>query len=146
MAQAYFPLSKEEVLKKGFKWWDKIQKTHGKETLKAEQIPDSIYDVPDSIINEILSCIECDRNYKIVKNEFLFYKKHSIPIPHKCFFCRSSERFKFENPFQLWHRNCMCELVVHGHKGKCQNEFETSYSLERKEIIYCESCYNKEVY
>ena len=28
----------------------------------------------------------------------------------------------------------------------CDNEFETSYAPERPEIIYCESCYNKEVY
>lgn len=29
--------------------------------------------------------------------------------------------------------------------GPCPNEFETSYSLERPEIIYCEHCYNSEV-
>ena len=30
--------------------------------------------------------------------------------------------------------------------GKCTNEFETSYAPERPEIVYCESCYQKEVY
>ncbi|MFH1193084.1 MAG: hypothetical protein V1656_02080 [Candidatus Jorgensenbacteria bacterium] len=33
---------------------------------------------------------------------------------------------------------------IHG-GGKCPNEFETSYAPERKEIVYCESCYNAEV-
>lgn len=138
IAQEYFPLNKEEAIKKGFQWWEKLQKTTGKETLRANEIPDSISDVSESILDDVLSCIECKRNYKIVQNEFLFYKKHSIPIPRKCFYCRNSERLKLENPFKLWHRKCM--------NDGCPNEFETSYSPERHERVYCESCYNKEVY
>jgi len=146
MAQEYFPLTKKEAIKKGFKWWDKIQKTTGKETLKPEEIPESINDVSDNILNEILACVECGRNYKIVKNELNFYKKHLIPIPHKCFYCRNSERLKLENPFKLWHRQCMCEKTNHIHDTRCKVEFETSYAPERPETVYCESCYNKEVY
>ena len=146
MAQNYFPLTKEEAIKKGFKWWDDVQKTTGKETLKPEQIPDSIHDVHEDILKEVLACAECKRNYKIVQNEFNFYKKHSIPIPRKCFYCRNTERMKFENPFKLWHRQCMCKAGNHDHKDTCPNEFETSYAPERLETIYCESCYNREVY
>ena len=138
MANEYFPLSKEEALSQGFKWWDNIQKTTRQETLKTEQIPDSILHVDESILNKILACIECGRNYKIVQNELNFYKKHLIPIPHKCFYCRNSARFKFENPLKLWHRKCM--------KKECNNEFETSYAPDRPEIVYCEKCYNQEVY
>jgi hypothetical protein len=47
---------------------------------------------------------------------------------------------------KLWHRFCMCEKGNHEHKGSCKNEFETSYSPERQEIVYCEKCYQKEVY
>jgi hypothetical protein len=146
MAQEYFPLTKEEALKKGFKWWDKLQKTTGKETLKPEEIPDSINDVPDSILEEVLACVECDRNYKIVQNELLFYKKHLIPIPRKCFYCRNSARLKLENPFKLWHRVCMCDKEHPNHTSKCQVEFETSYAPDRPEIVYCEKCYQQEVY
>lgn len=31
-------------------------------------------------------------------------------------------------------------------KKGCQNEFETSYSPDRPEIIYCEKCYQQEIY
>ena len=31
------------------------------------------------------------------------------------------------------------------HKGKCPNEFETSYAPDRPEIVYCEQCYQAEV-
>ncbi len=146
MAQDYFPLTKEEALKKGFKWWDKIQKTSDKGTLLPEKIPDEISNIPESILEEILTCNVCSRNYKIVKNEFLFYQKHSIPIPRMCFYCRNNERLNFENPFKLWHRTCMCDKENHEHKGKCEVEFKTSYAPDRPEIIYCEKCYQKEVY
>jgi hypothetical protein len=53
--------------------------------------------------------------------------------------------FGNRNPIKLWHRDCMCDLGNHGHEGKCQNEFETSYSPERPEIVYCEKCYQNEV-
>jgi hypothetical protein len=33
----------------------------------------------------------------------------------------------------------------HHENNHCPNEFETSYAPERKEIVYCEQCYNAEV-
>ncbi len=139
------PISKEEVLKKNFKWQDNPQMTVGKETMKPEQIPDAIGAIPDSVTNEILACIECKRNYKIIPNELTFYKKQQIPIPRRCFHCRHHARILRRNPLELWHRSCMCEKASHQHQGKCPNEFETSYAPERSEVIYCESCYQKEI-
>ncbi len=148
IAQEQFPLSKEEVEKKGHRWQDNIQKTTGKETLLPDNIPDSINDVEDSILNEVLSCIDCKRNYKIVPNELIFYKKMVIPIPRKCFFCRHADRIKKRNPFKLWHRACMCDKPNHANHLdiRCPSEFETSYAPERPEIVYCEKCYQAEVY
>ena len=137
-APEQFPLSKEEALKQGYNWQDNIQRTIGKETLKSEDIPESIDDIKDSILDEILCCIECKRNYKIVPNELIFYRKMKISIPRRCFYCRHDQRVKRRNPFKLWHRKCM--------KKGCTNEFETSYAPERPEIVYCEKCYQNEVY
>jgi len=145
-AQDYFPLTKVEAQAKGFVWWDQIQKTTGKETLMTDNIPDSINDVKDLIINEVLACIKCKRNYRIVPNELIFYKKHKIPVPQKCFYCRNHERMEFENPFKLWHRKCMCDKKDHLHGvNHCGLEFETSYPPDKPEIIYCEKCYQQEV-
>ncbi len=140
------PLSKEEAESRGYGWQDNIQKTTGKETLLPENIPDSINDVGDSILEEILKCSECDRNYKITQNELIFYKKMQIPIPRKCFYCRHEARLKQRNPFKLWYRSCMCKIDKHGHTEVCSNEFETPYAPERPETIYCEKCYQAEVY
>ena len=46
----------------------------------------------------------------------------------------------------LWHRQCMCTQNEHDHEGRCPIEFETAYSPDGKELIYCEDCYNKEIY
>lgn len=145
IAPEQFPLSREEALTRGFKWQDNLQRTEGKETLKPEDIPDAFSDVSETITSEILSCIECKRNYKIVPNEYIFYKKMNTPIPRRCFHCRHAARIARRNPFKLWHRSCMCEKDGHEHTGKCSNEFETSYAPDRPEIVYCEKCYQREV-
>ena len=145
-APEQFPLTKEGAIKEGYNWRENIQRTTGKETVNPEDIPESIEDVSDDILNEILSCIECKRNYKIVKNELIFYKKMKIPIPRRCFYCRHTNRVKLRNPFKLWHKQCMCEKGSHEHKGRCIEEFETSYAPERSEIVYCERCYQQEIY
>ncbi len=139
------PLSKVEAMKKGFRWQDNVQMTIGKETLQAKDIPDTITEVADTVLNEVLACIECGRNYKIVPAELSFYRILKLPIPRRCFHCRHHARILRRNPLKLWHRACMCEKDGHDHNGKCPNEFETSYSPERPEIVYCESCYQKEV-
>ena len=145
-AQTLVPLKREETLKRGYKWQDNIQRTTGKETLKPEDIPESINDVKDDILEEVLACIDCGRNYKIVINELNFYRKMKIPIPRRCFHCRHAARLARQNPLKLWHRQCVCKIEKHGHSGTCPNEFETSYAPERPEVVYCEQCYQKEVY
>ena len=145
-AMELVPLSKDKALAEGYNWQDNIQKTTGKETLKLENIPEAIADAEDSILNEVLACMECGRNYKIIQNELNFYRQMKIPIPRRCFHCRHKARVERSNPFKLWHRQCMCDREGHEHKDTCQNEFETSYAPERQEMVYCDSCYNKEVY
>ncbi len=136
-AQEQFPLTKEEALVQGFQWEYTPRGTYGKETKKWDEIPDSINEINFEVKNEIFVCTQCEKNYKIIENEFIFYKKLSIPLPRLCPDCRHARRFIARGPNKLWHRSCM--------KDGCANEFETSYSPERPEIIYCESCYQQEV-
>ncbi len=136
-AQASFPLSKDAVLAKGWKWQENLQRTVGKETVATENIPDSIHEVQDSITKDILACIECKRNFRILEQELDLYRRMQVPLPRRCFNCRQDARLAKRNPYKLWHRNCM--------NAGCQNEFETSYAPDRAEIVYCERCYNAEV-
>ncbi len=119
--------------------------TFGKETLQPEQIPDDIKDVTDDILKQALKCVTCGRNYNIVEPELAFYRREQIPIPRQCYPCRDAARIALRAPRQLFHRSCMCTLSHPQHTGQCPNEFETPYSPDRKEKIYCEACYQAEV-
>ncbi len=145
IANERVPLTEEEIKGHGFKWQENVQRTKGKETIKPENIPDSIHDISDSIAHEILCCTDCNRNYKIVPEELNFYKTMVIPIPRRCFYCRHEARIKRRNPFKLWHRSCDCDNAIHTHEGKCPIEFETTYSPDRKEKVFCETCYQQEM-
>jgi hypothetical protein len=151
VAQDYYPLTKEEAFKRGYAWKDSEVKNYSP-TLYANNIPDSITDVDESITKDIIECAHkgecsdrCSTAFKIIPDEFTFYKRFNIPIPRLCYGCRHAARLKERNPMQLWHRSCMCDKSGHTHKGKCDVEFETSYAPERPEIIYCEKCYQQEV-
>ncbi|MBI3335281.1 MAG: hypothetical protein HY001_02175 [Candidatus Portnoybacteria bacterium] len=155
--QVYMPLTREEVEKRGWKWEDKVPGTFGKETLKSKAIPDSIHDISDGIVNEVLACTRCKRNYNIIKPELNFYRKENIPLPRECPDCRYRRKIALRPPRKPWHRACQCagktsekevykNTIEHFHKANhCPNEFETSYSPDREEIVYCEKCYLAEV-
>ncbi len=132
-----FPLTKEEALQMGYNWKDKMENKYVT-TKKAEEIPDDIKDVSDSILNETIECAITKKPFKINPSELQFYRRMNIPIPRIHQDERYKKRFMLKNPPQLWHRKCT--------KEGCQNEFETSYAPERPEIIYCECCYQQEVY
>ncbi len=145
-AEGQFPLTKEEALRQGFKWEDHPRGTYGKETMPWDKIPDSIRDIGGiDVPKEIFACTKCKKNFRIIPSEFEFYKHLEIPLPRECPDCRHERRFAARGPNKTWHRNCMCDKTGHDHSGRCPNEFETSFSPENKEIIYCEGCYQKEI-
>jgi hypothetical protein len=137
-ANEQFPLTKEEALNKGFNWEDTERGTYNRETKEINEMPESISDVDFDVTREVFICESCTKNYKIIQDEFLFYKKLDISLPHLCPDCRHYRRMESRGPNKLWHRSCM--------KEGCQNEFETSYAPEHPEIVYCEKCYQQEVY
>jgi len=150
VAQEHFPLIKEQVMEKKYVWYEPEERAP-KITLNSDLLPDSILDVEDGIINEIIGCKhagkcehQCTIGFKITSEELAFYKSQQIPLPTLCFQCRHAARVALRNPLKLWHRQCMCDKPNHGHTGRCFNEFETSYSPDRPEIIYCENCYQQE--
>jgi hypothetical protein len=137
VAQEYFPMTKEEVLAKGWKWRDQIDETPDVEkTIPAEKLPASIKDTPDDILNWAIKCKETERPFRIIKQELEFYRKMNLPIPHFHPDVRHKRRLALRNPRKLWKREC----------GSCGEEIETTYSPERQEKIYCEKCYLAEVY
>jgi len=140
VAQEHFPLTKEEIIKQGYSWYQK-PKSEYKPTIKAKDLPDDIKDVDKSILKEVIKCwsSNCEGTgvFRIIPQELAFYKKHKLSLPRYCPECRMWARLKQRNPIKLWKRKCM--------KKGCDTEFQTTYSPKRKEIIYCEKCYQEEV-
>ena len=144
LAYEEFPMSKEQVMEQGYVWRDSKEKIYTP-TTESGEMPDSINDVTDKILQEIIACpnkgqieTKCTFAYRIMPEELRFYRLMKIPLPRFCPNCRYYERRKWKNPWKLWRRKCM-------NKG-CKNEFETSYAPDRPEIVYCEKCYQQEVY
>jgi len=140
VVQEHFPLSKEQVLEQGYNWYQKPDNKY-KSTMMSEDIPNDIKDINKSIIKEAIKCSSDDCAgsdvFRIIPQEYEFLKKHNLPLPRFCPECRMWKRLEQRNPMKLWERQCM-------NKG-CNTKFQTTYSPDRKEIVYCEACYQKEV-
>src|SRR3989344_5186075 len=168
LAQDYFPLTKEQVKTSGWRWYDREIKGY-KTTLLHKDLSETIKDVSNNILKEIISCstqdsesekqkyLRCATAFRLHPEELSFYRRLNIPLPHKCFPCRLQDRLERRNPRKLWYRTCVCggstsaneiykNTITHFHADKpCPNEFETSYAPDRPEIVYCEQCYNAEI-
>jgi len=137
IAQDEFPLTKQEVLGRGWKWEETREETPNvTKTIPAARLPDSIADVPDDIVNWAIESEESGRPFKIIKQELDFCRFLNLPVPRLHSEERYRNRLKQRNPCKLWNREC----------AKCLAPISTSYSPDRPEIVYCESCYLREVY
>ncbi len=134
-AMRFFSKTKEEALKEGYKW-DDSEKLIGKYTIKALELPDNIEETNDLILKESIECVNCSRPYNIAKGELSLLGKLGLPLPHECPKCRENKRFKKMTMPGLYNRKC----------DKCGLEVRTPYAPNRPEIIYCEKCYQQEVY
>ncbi|MEK7086038.1 MAG: hypothetical protein AAB953_03425 [Patescibacteria group bacterium] len=123
-ASDYYPLSKEEVLRQGFKW---------KEIEGAEN-----KDAKDSLICEVTG-----KPFRIILQEKAMYEKFRLALPKRSPKQRHLDRIALRNPMVLWDRKC----------DKCGVLMRTSYSPDRHasrqegpEKVYCEKCYLEVVY
>ncbi|MDD5054675.1 MAG: hypothetical protein PHZ00_00215 [Candidatus Peribacteraceae bacterium] len=137
VAQEYFPLTKEEVLKRAWKWKDESDEIPKVDRIiPANQLPDSIDQIPDDILNWAIECDATKRPFRIMKQELHFYRQMHVPVPRLHPDERHRRRMALRNPRKLWKREC----------AKCHKSMATSYAPDRPEIVYCEECYLKEVY
>jgi len=161
IAYELFPKTEEEVVEAGLSYKKRDEKAN---KASLDKIPDDITEVTDDILKETLPCAhkgDCSDNctvaFRLTAFELQFYKSLGLPVPDLCYRCRHYQRLRLRNPIKLWKRSCQCagersdnskyeNTVKHLHElNHCPNEFETSYSPEREEIIYCETCYQAEI-
>lgn len=169
IAQEYIPLTKEEAIRFGFNWREREKRSYSV-MIKTEQLPEYSSDAGDEVLSSIIECEhkgecahECASAFKLIPQEFVFYKKMNLPLPRLCSRCRHYERLTERNAPVFYKRRCECaglearsenhnlatsykNITRHTHGERpCTNEFETTYSPESRELVYCESCYQSEV-
>lgn len=169
VASEYFPLKKEEAIKDGiFNWTDyEAPFPRVEKIIPAEKLPDDISKIPDDILNWAIECEVSKKPFRIIKQELDFYRKHNLPIPRRHPDVRHMDRMKMRNPRKLYERLCDCEkceenwkrkktdtvtdtecgesFILNPNTGKRARKIITTYSPDRKEIVYCEVCYEREV-
>ncbi len=130
-AMKFLPKTKEQALIEGYAWKDKVENTYTP-TLLGQDLPQTIKEVTEDITNKIISCVECDRAYKIANGEYTILTKLNLPIPDICPKCREAKRFtKINKPI---FRDTQC--------AKCNTKIQTAHNEGK--IIYCTKCYQQE--
>ena len=149
----YYPLDKKRLNEFGFRFKEREHRDY-KIEIKTEDLPDHVKDTDESIVGKVIGCMhqgecseQCTEAFKILSEELQFYKRNNLALPRICPNCRHFERLKKRNPMKLWYRACMCQKQGHVHGNEsCIEEFKTGYAPDRPEIVYCEKCYQQEVY
>lgn len=128
LAHEFFPLTRDGVLGIGCKWKEKDLKEYKPSSFK---VPDDASTLNNDIIGKMLACDCCGKNYKLIEQEFRFYKKNKLPAPKKCPDCRHKNRIKLRNLSRLWDVNC----------EKCHKLLKSCYDPDKYPQIFCEQCF-----
>lgn len=141
-AHDFFTISKEKALEKGYNWFNREKREYAT-TKNIDELPNSILETTDDILNETIACpnngnadFQCTSAFRISQSELQFLRQKKLPLPRYCPNCRHYQRLKYRNPLKLYTRTCT---------NGCGNSFETTYAPNRPEKVYCEKCYQQEV-
>lgn len=133
-AMKFFPKTEEEATNEGY-FWHEEPEANITATILGSELPETLDESGDGVINEIISCTTCPKKYKVIQLEYSILKRLNIPVPDQCPKCRDHARFQKINIPRFYERNC----------SKCDAKVTTAFSPERPEVIYCEKCYQQEM-
>jgi len=83
-----------------------------------------------------MQCLTCKKDYEFSPQELDFYQDQRLPLPRKCFDCRHLDRVKRRGPWKPTKRTC----------NKCSNDILAFIESDYSGQVYCEKCYQKEIY
>ncbi len=87
--------------------------------------------VQDLNASEKSNCKSCSKEFLIIPQEKVFYKRKKLPLPNECPQCRQKRRLSFRNERNLHKRTC----------DKCGENIISTYRADSPYIIYCQECY-----
>lgn len=131
-----FPMSEEEIINLGALLQPSLEiDTNNMEVLFSDGIPDDTNQTEDSILTKALICEETKRPFRIVNSEFLFYKRHKIPLPRIHPYMRMKHRFNYVGNYRIYRTKCKL----------CEKSINTMYYPSNNWCLYCDECYKKEL-
>lgn len=136
LASLSFPVDYEIAVKLGaYIAKDPETNIEGIEVVNSIDLPDTIEDVDDSILNKAILCESTGKPFKITPTEFSFYRKMKIPLPHLHPSVRIENKYRFSPAGTRFYANCF----------KCSKDIQSIFNPEDGYALYCESCYQQEV-
>lgn len=134
-ADFVFPLNKAEVEKLGALWQpDTEVDTAGMLVLDANEVPDTIAEVGDDILNKAILCQETKRPFRIVTSELKFYRDNKISLPLVHPYQRIRKRFSHIGNYRMY--DSVCE--------SCGKNIKTFYTPNSGWHLFCDDCYKRE--
>ncbi|OGY79801.1 MAG: hypothetical protein A3B74_03470 [Candidatus Kerfeldbacteria bacterium RIFCSPHIGHO2_02_FULL_42_14] len=132
VAQLYLPLTQSEARSRGFRWIEKkIPKVPSEKIFTPK---DSIKDTEwKDIEGKVIICEKSKRPFKLIEEEFEFYKRFNIPLPRLHPEVRLFNRYPRDLMLQFHEASC----------DSCKAPLQTS--MKDADRVLCERCYQKRV-
>ena len=140
IAMEYHPLTKEEALKRWYKWNNyesptpKVEKiVQGKDlpTQWCRTIKEKKPQILDKILNYAIICEVSKRPFRLTKQEIDFYIKYNLPLPTKHPDVRHQERLARKDPTTMHLIHC----------DNCGEEMLSVHLPWEWKKVLCEKCY-----
>ncbi len=105
----------------------------GDRGMPSQELPVSIKNVDDSILNTAIEDADHKKKFRIIKYELEFYRKHNLPLPRTAPVVRMAQwRKDLDLRLRFYDRVC----------GKCGKEIKSMYAPGSPEKnVWCEECY-----
>ena len=137
IGQLFFPLTDSEIIKLGGYVAKEPETNSGEiKIISTQELPQIIDKVSDDIINYGIECEITGRPFRVTSSELRFYRKMKLPLPSKHPVVRMQERLLFVPLGIKYLTNC----------AKCQKRTDSLFNPKDDYILYCEKCYQQEVY
>ncbi len=104
-------------------------------TLKPEQVPLSIDEVEDSILQKAILSEYSGRPFRIVPQELAFYRRYRLPVPLLHPYERMDNRVRIFGCYKSYETKC----------ARCEKEIQSVFDPAERFTLYCDECYNAEV-
>ena len=137
LAQIAYPLNNDVIPKIGG-YVAKEPETNVGNTpiVNYNDLPKTINEITDDILNKAILCEKNSRPFRITASELRFYKRMKLPLPNMHPLLRMEGRLNFVKTGKKYKAICV----------KCKQGIETVFEPKEKFILYCEKCYQQEVY